>query len=139
MKIAILLLVIMACTTKIVYVVPPEVEAFIPANSVAYDSVPNIYNQWWEEIADCAHIRGKSMADVRWFSTPPTSEFTSFYCYITYCWGYWRGNHEIYIVAGRELDSTLIKHEMLHELLGTKNALSKDFMKHHKLFKKCKV
>lgn len=139
MKILIVLLLLVACVTKITYVVPPEVKDFIPKDRIAYSSVPDIYKQWWREIGDCAHIKNKKLELISWYSVPRDPKFTSFDCYITYCWGYWRFSHEIYIVQYRELDEHLVKHEMLHDLLGQRNVFSRDFMKHHKLFKKCKV
>jgi len=137
-KVLFAIIILVSCSHPKLEKPTPEVMNFIPTNSIAYDSVPIIYNQWWNEISNCAKIKDRSLQIIQWFSVPTKSNVTSFECLTIFCWGWWRMQHEIYIVQGRELDEKLVKHEMLHELLFKRNLFTKDF-KHHKLFAKCKV
>lgn len=124
-----------------------EMSSWEPKNSVPYDSVPQIYQQWWNEISDCAKIRWQDLNRVQWFATPADTIYgintfrvkNGFKCLIVeYCWGWWNGRHMVYILADSIYKPSLVKHEMLHDLLGSRNLKRKDNV-HHKLFKKCKV
>lgn len=113
-----------------------------PDSLERYESVPKIYQQWWEEICECSGLNGKFDRIVWWRIITPNAENEylrtyAFRCPIVgYCRGWWDVNHHMYIASARVLDERLVKHEMLHDLLGSSNVKSP---KHHKLFEKCKV
>lgn len=117
-----------------------------PEHTAPYDR-PDIYKKWWKEISDCAGLRG-NLKKIHWhwatwpadtsygdgyFRCPNDSKRTG------WCDGWWSANkrHDIYIGKTHMDDQRVIKHEMLHDLLGKLNG--KALGPHHPLFKKCKV
>lgn len=104
-----------------------------PDSAVAYDSVPAIYNKWWKEIQDCAGVKGMKLKKIHWFEV-----HSVFYCPIVrYCLGWWKAKgQEIFILQNLVREESLIKHEMLHEILWAKD-IDRKFMNHNEFFKKC--
>lgn len=111
-------------------------ESWQPTVSQQYDSVPRVYKQWWNEISDCAHIKD-TLSKVAWWKVDDiyfSDEY--FLCPIGFCIG-WTNDKKVYIAGSFTMNRRLVEHEMLHVLLGNRNA---EFKKpHHKLFIKCKV
>lgn len=114
-----------------------------PTQVVAYDSIPVIYNKWWEEICSCAKLK-MTMPAINWFYVEPEPGIFGFVCPqkdegMMRCDGFWKAaGPEIFIIRYKQMDERTIKHEMLHEILW-RSKIDQRFMSHHKLFKKCKI
>jgi hypothetical protein len=76
--------------------------------------VTSAYRQWWAEIEDCAG-RSAPIDRVR-FWVVKGDEFP---CPNGPCAGHWRSPHDVYIAETWVHNETLVKHEMLHDVLGT--------------------
>src|SRR5205823_4510918 len=67
-----------------------------PDSVVAYSRVPKVYRQWWNEISECAHLRG-DMSKIKWFRAieivpGPYDADRAFSCpYVKWCDGWWNG------------------------------------------------
>ena len=75
---------------------------------------PSIYAEWWRAMEECSGRRAP-MRRVRWYVVPDAVEFE------------WRGktiaglafdDHRIVLAELLTWDQRLVKHEMLHDLLG---------------------
>jgi hypothetical protein len=85
---------------------PAGAEALIP---------PSTYAEWWRATEQCAGRVG-ALSRVRWFSVPGRTSFA--YLDGQYD-GYWWDDVHWIILAGDKVDNGMIvRHEMLHELLG---------------------
>lgn len=109
-----------------------------PDAAIAYDSVPTIYNQWWQEVQDCADVMNLKLETISWFVVTPSPKDLGFTCpVVVSCDGWWKAaGHEIFILRSEVMNEIVIKHEMLHEILYDVN-IDRRRMTHHKLFKKC--
>ena len=119
--------------------------AWEPDSIEPYTEVPDIYKVWGEEISKCAKLTG-DLTKIHWWRVlekrldlKAEGQYM-FYCpIVTLCDG-WTSHRDsipnIYTAWARLYDERLIKHEMLHVLLGPKNLMSP---KHHPLFKQCDV
>lgn len=111
-------------------------QQWVPDSTVAYNA-PAEYEKWWKEVSDCARIRGNLSRISWWVSVTPHAD-GGFRCpIVSYCagWSNWK-KHYIYVGENRVHDERLVKHEMLHDLLGDRNISSPN---HHPLFDKCKL
>ncbi len=107
---------------KKVAVVPIAVVPVIPAIraplmvvSVLYvalvneDSVPAQYRGWYADAERCSGLRGE-YESVKWFTTPhPWGDTT---------WAMWQPPHRITINREDALDSAIVFHEALHDILS---------------------
>jgi len=87
---------------------------FIPEGAVEYDPPP-IYRQWWLETVQCIG-QGGQFDDVTWYRAP--GPFFDCPAGDGNCLGWWGTNHEIYIANEWLGFDTLVRHEMIHELIG---------------------
>ncbi|MCC6928515.1 MAG: hypothetical protein IT359_05925 [Gemmatimonadaceae bacterium] len=76
--------------------------------------VPSVYRQWWAEVEECAQ-RKATMDRVRFW----VLKGDKFPCPNGPCIGRWNSPHDVYIAETWVNDAALVKHEMLHDLLGT--------------------
>lgn len=76
--------------------------------------VPSIYRQWWAEIERCAQKKG-NFERVRFW----VIKGDKFPCPNGPCAGHWRSPHDVYIAETWTYNASLVKHEMLHDVLGT--------------------
>jgi hypothetical protein len=90
---------------------PPE----LPAGSI--ELVPQAtYAAWWSDIERCVG-KFKAMSRVSWFVVPNQASFTIGDGRYDGFW--WDGVHWI-LLAGTRVDNPMVvRHEMLHEILGT--------------------
>ena len=89
---------------------PPQ----LPAAAEAM-TPPTTYADWWRATEECAGLQG-DLARVTWFVVPGRTSFT--YGNGQYDGYWWNGVHWI-LLAGEKVDNPLVvRHEMLHELLG---------------------
>src|SRR5689334_17031160 len=73
------------------------------------------YAQWWQDTEDCAALRG-DMSRVTWFVVPNRTSFR--YQDASYDGYWWNGVHWILLAGEKVTNAMLVRHEMLHELLG---------------------
>lgn len=90
---------------------------FRPDRAVEYEPLA-LYRQWWSEVADCVRPdlpSGTPLFDnVRWFRVPGESFWTPDHGLAS---GRWVPQHDIYI-ADRWIDvGSVVRHEMVHEML----------------------
>lgn len=83
---------------------PEEAERFTP---------PAAYRAWWESTEQCSG-RAADFGRVAWFKVPGER----FACPDGDCVGRWEDNHTIYIAEAWLDHEMVVRHEMLHDLLG---------------------
>ncbi len=98
-----------------------------PAGGVAL-TPPAVFSQWWQEVEQCSGVTGV-MTRVDWYVVPCTAGEAGFKCDVTedgLCAGEWRSPHVISLAGPNRFfgdgyldDEWTVKHEMLHDLLGT--------------------
>ena len=89
---------------------PPE----LPSAAEAL-TPPATYADWWRATEECAGLRG-DLSRITWFVVPGRTSFT--YGTGQYDGYWWNGVHWI-LLAGEKVENPLVvRHEMLHELLG---------------------
>jgi hypothetical protein len=71
---------------------------------------PTVYREWWAAIESCSG-RQAPLDRIRWYLADAVSGDG------LVARARWSAPHDIIIVAGYENDSTLVRHEMLHDLL----------------------
>lgn len=76
---------------------------------------PAGYAQWWGQVEQCAG-RVASMSRVQFFSIPGRTSFT--YHDGQYDGYWWNGVHWIVLAGEKVEDGMIVRHEMLHDLLG---------------------
>lgn len=85
---------------------------FEPEGAVPFDPPPE-YRAWFEATMDCSERQGR-FEDLQWFSVPGRE----FSCPTGQCVGRWEPGHRIYLGEfwiGHEM---VVRHEMLHDLIG---------------------
>ena len=71
---------------------------------------PVTYAAWWTATETCARASGQ-LDRIEWYLA------TSIVVDGALAFGAWTPPHEIVIVSGYETDETIVRHEMLHDLL----------------------
>jgi hypothetical protein len=74
---------------------------------------PASYEAWWSSTEACSGRTG-SFSSVQWFMVPGHS----FDCPNGKCVGRWEGKHKIYIAEDWLHSEMVVRHEMLHDLIG---------------------
>jgi hypothetical protein len=85
---------------------PPNAEALTP---------PDSYADWWKATQECAGIQG-DLSRITWFVIPGHASFL--YENGKYDGYWWNGVHWILLAGEKVNDPLIVRHEMLHELLG---------------------
>ena len=86
--------------------------SFTPTNDQRY-SPPAEYRRWFDETQACSGLEG-NFDRIKWFVVPGTE----FNCPGGTCVGRWDADHSIFI-AGDWVDSEMVvRHEILHDLIG---------------------
>ena len=85
---------------------------FDPVGDVPLDPPP-IYREWFAKTEACSGRMG-SFDRLRW----SVIEGHSFSCSSGECAGHWRTNHHIFLAGDWVMDEMVVRHEMLHDLLG---------------------
>ena len=98
-----------------------------PARGAAL-TPPAVFAQWWQEVEQCSGATG-AIDRISWYVVPCTAGDAGFKCDVTadgLCAGEWRSPHLItlagpnrFFADGYADDEWTVKHEMLHDLLGT--------------------
>jgi hypothetical protein len=89
---------------------PPE----LPLGAAALD-IPADYAAWWSATEQCAG-RVADLSRIRWFSVPGHTSFV--YGDGQYDGYWWNGVHWILLAGDKVQDGMIVRHEMLHDLLG---------------------
>lgn len=76
-------------------------------------SPPSLYREWWSSTEACSGKTGK-FDRIQWFVVPGHG----FECPGGKCAGRWQDSHTIYISDDYKNNELVVRHEMLHELLG---------------------
>jgi hypothetical protein len=76
-------------------------------------SAPPIYREWWAKTQACSGLTG-NFERVRW----SVVEGPSFPCSSGECAGHWNSNHQIFLAGDWMMDEMVVRHEMLHDLIG---------------------
>lgn len=85
---------------------------FEPEASARLDP-PAEFQIWWSRTEQCSGLHA-SFARVQWYVVPGDS----FSCPGGRCVGHWEDDHTIYISADWLDNEMVVRHEMLHDLLG---------------------
>lgn len=85
---------------------------FDPEGDVPLDPPP-VYREWWAKTEACSGRKG-DFDRISW----SVIEGYSFPCSSGECAGHWRTNHHIYLAGDWVMDEMVVRHEMLHDLLG---------------------
>jgi hypothetical protein len=74
---------------------------------------PAVYREWWSKTEACSGLTG-DFDRVEWLVVPGHS----FSCASGRCAGHWQSSHQIYIAGDWTMNELVVRHEMLHDLLG---------------------
>jgi hypothetical protein len=74
---------------------------------------PAVYQEWWAKTEACSGRTG-NFNRVSWSMI----EGYSFPCSSGECAGHWRTNHHIFLAGDWVMDEMVVRHEMLHDLIG---------------------
>ena len=74
---------------------------------------PAVYQEWWAKTQACSGRTG-NFSRISW----STIEGYSFPCSSGECAGHWRTNHHIFLAGDWIMDEMVVRHEMLHDLIG---------------------
>lgn len=85
---------------------------FDPEGDVPLDPPP-IYREWFAKTEVCSGRTG-DFDRLHW----SVIEGRSFPCSSGQCAGHWRTNHQIFLAGDWVMDEMVVRHEMLHDLLG---------------------
>ncbi len=85
---------------------------FDPEGDLPLDPPP-IYREWFAKTEACSGRTG-DFDRLRW----SVIEGHSFPCTSGDCAGHWRNNHHIFLASDWVMDEMVVRHEMLHDLLG---------------------
>jgi hypothetical protein len=76
-------------------------------------SPPAVYREWWAKTAACSGLTG-DFDRVQWSVVPGQG----FKCASGTCAGHWEPDHHIYVAQDWTMNEMVVRHEMLHDLLG---------------------
>ncbi len=93
-----------------VIVMPPE----LPATAQPLVAL-SIYETWWRATEQCSGLSA-NMSRVRWFVVPESDSFT--YQGGRYDGYWWDEVHWITLASAKVQTGEIVRHEMLHDLLG---------------------
>lgn len=86
--------------------------SFAPSDARPLDA-PAGFAAWWQKTEDCSGRTG-DLHRIRWFVVPGDG----FACPGGECVGRWQDGHDIYISEAWLDNEMVVRHEMLHDLLG---------------------
>jgi hypothetical protein len=86
--------------------------SFEPEGAVSF-TPPNSYRVWWAKTEACS-AENAAFDRIEWAAVPGSS----FECPSGICVARWEPPHRIYVAAAYREHEMVIRHEMLHDLLG---------------------
>ncbi len=87
-------------------------ERFAPEGATAFDPPPT-YRVWWEKTEQCSGTQA-SFQRIRWYVVAGDG----FGCPGGRCAGRWEDDHTIYLAETWRDHEMVVRHEMLHDLIG---------------------
>ncbi len=106
---------------------PGDIPEGAPAAASATAPLPE-YATWWTDIENCLGVQAH-FGRVSW-ATVSTEWGKGFACTVGElgtCYGLWSSPHFIYLAGWAARDPMLVKHEMIHDILGTGSHASPAF------------
>jgi hypothetical protein len=85
---------------------------FDPEGDAPLDPPP-IYREWFAKTEACSGLTG-NFDRLSW----SVIEGHSFPCPSGDCAGHWRTNHHVFLASDWVMDEMVVRHEMLHDLIG---------------------
>jgi hypothetical protein len=85
---------------------------FDPEGDVPLDPPP-VYREWFAKTQACSGLKG-NFDRLTW----SVIEGPSFRCSSGQCAGHWSKNHHIYLAGDWVMDEMVVRHEMLHDMIG---------------------
>ncbi len=76
-------------------------------------AAPDVYRLWWDKTEACSGLSG-DFDRVEWLVVPGHG----FTCSSGQCAGHWESDHRIFIAQDWAQNEMVVRHEMLHDLLG---------------------
>jgi hypothetical protein len=86
--------------------------SFTPTNDHSF-APPAEYRKWFDETQACSGLKG-SFDRIKWY----TIEGTDFDCPSGRCVGRWNDDHSIFVASAWVDNELVVRHEMLHDLIG---------------------
>lgn len=100
-------LLVAACTAALA-----GCSSFTPTNDKPY-TPPAEYRKWFDETQACSGLTG-DFDRIKWFVV----DGTEFDCPSGKCVGRWNSDHDIFIASSWVDNELVVRHEMLHDLIG---------------------
>jgi len=91
-----------------------EPELTLPPDAAETDPLAD-YEQWYAEVEECTGVEG-DFDRVRWFEVPHDRWWDP--VWEQYAIGTWRSPHDIYVAEPHLGNEEVVKHEMVHDILG---------------------
>lgn len=107
------LAIVLACTACRDFAAAP-VAPDLPAGAEALEA-PADYAAWWAATERCAGLSG-DLSRISWFAIPGRTSFM--YQDGQYDGYWWKGVHWILLAGDKVQNGLIVRHEMLHDLLG---------------------
>ena len=85
---------------------------FDPQGDVPLDP-PLVFQEWWDKTQACSGLQG-NFDRISW----SVIDGPSFACSSGQCAGHWRKDHHIFLAGDWAADEMVVRHEMLHDLIG---------------------
>lgn len=92
-----------------------------PTGAIKFDPPPE-YTQYWHETEGCSLLHG-NMKALDWFYVPGSSFLSRSGKQAA---GMWDGGHTIYLAEAWKDYAPIVRHEMLHALLGNDQTYHQD-------------
>jgi hypothetical protein len=89
-------------------------EFTVPPDAVRNSDPPALYRTWYEQTEECVGVDG-DFRSVRWFTVPGERWWDP--VFEQYAIGTWRPQHDIYIAHLHLGNPSVVKHEIVHDLL----------------------
>jgi hypothetical protein len=74
---------------------------------------PAMYREWWAKTEACSGLSG-DFDQIEWLVVPGSG----FPCSSGQCAGHWESKHRIFIAGDWTKNEMVVRHEMLHDLIG---------------------
>ena len=74
---------------------------------------PAVFQEWWNKTKACSGLEG-NLDRISW----SVIDGPSFPCSSGQCAGHWRKDHHIFLAGDWAMDEMVVRHEMLHDLIG---------------------
>ena len=74
---------------------------------------PAAYREWWAKTEACSGLSG-DFDRIQWSEVPGYG----FKCSSGTCAGHWEPGHKIYLAQDWKMNEMVVRHEMLHDLVG---------------------